>query len=358
MTQSNTADALLLPTEMESAIRSAIHAAERILCVSHVSPDGDAIGSLLGMGWILRHVGKQPTLALADKPARDFDYIPGYDSIVGADQVKDAYDLIICLDASSQDRMGDIYRPAAHSQIPLLVIDHHITNTNFGSLNWVQPKCAAVCQMLVYLADALGAPLEGNLAIALLTGLITDTLGFRTSNTDAAVLQAAMRLTAGGASIHQIVARTLNSRTFSGMRLWGDVLSETKLEGRVIWATVSQAQRKAAHAQDSDGEGLSGFLISAQEADISATFIERTDRAGETVVECSFRAKPGFDVSEVALGYGGGGHPPAAGCTLAGDLQTVAADVVAALRQARQTQAGKQQRERQLARREELFANG
>lgn len=338
MTQTSTAGALFLPPEIESAIRSAILPAERILCVSHVSPDGDAIGSLLGMGWILGHLNKQPTLALADKPSADFAYIPGFDQIVGASAVADTYDLIICLDASSADRMGSVYRPALHSQTPLLVIDHHITNTNFGTLNWVAPGCAAVCQMLVYLADALGAPIEGGLAVALLTGLITDTLGLRTSNTDAHVLQAAMRLTEGGATIHEIVARTIQSRSFAGMRLWGAILSEAKLQERVIWATISQAQRKRAGAQEKEGEGLAGFLVSAKEADIGATFTERFNSAGERVVECSFRAKPGFDVSQVALSLGGGGHPPAAGCTLAGPLEDVAVQVSNALKDARRSQ--------------------
>lgn len=338
MTEASTAGALFLPPEIESAMRSAINVAERILCVSHVSPDGDAIGSLLGMGWILRYLGKQPTLALADRPSADFAYIPGFEQIVGASAVADVYDLIICLDASSQDRMGAIYRPALHAGIPLLVIDHHITNTNFGSNNWVEPRCAAVCQMLVYLADALGAPMAGNLAVALLTGLITDTLGFRTPNTDAHVLQAAMRLTDGGAVIHEIVARTLQSRSYAGMHLWGMILSEAKLQGRVIWATISRAQRKRAGAEEGDGEGLAGFLVSAKEADIGATFTERVDKAGQTVVECSFRAKPGFDVSQVAISFGGGGHPPAAGCTVTGGLEEVAAQVATALKEARRSQ--------------------
>ncbi len=343
MTQTSTAGALFLPPEIESAIRSAIDPAQKILCVSHVSPDGDAIGSLLGIGWILRHLGKQPTLALADKPSADFNFIPGFEKIVGPGAVADTYDLIICLDASSQDRMGNVYRPAAHGSIPLLVIDHHITNTNFGTLNWVEPGCAAVCQMLVYLADAMDAPLNGGLAVALLTGLITDTLGLRTSNTDANVLQAAMHLTDGGAILHEIVARTILSRSFAGMRLWGLILSEAKLQDRVIWATISRDQRKAAGAQDGEGEGLAGFLVSAKEADIGATFTERVDKAGATVVECSFRAKPGFDVSQVALSFGGGGHPPAAVCTLTGPLTEVAAQVSAALQQARRSQLAEHQ---------------
>jgi len=198
--------------------------------------------------------------------------------------------------------------------------------------------------MLVYLADTLDVPLAGNLAEALLTGLITDTLCFRTPNTNAHVLQAAMRLTDGGAQIQAIVARTLHSRTYAGLRLWGLILGDAELQNRVIWATVSLAQRKQVGAHNGEGEGLAGFLLSAKEADIGATFSERVNKAGQTVVECSFRAKPGFDVSQIALAYGGGGHPPAAGCTLTGKLDEVAAEVATALRNARKTQAAEHKR--------------
>lgn len=340
MSHSQSQGALFLPQEIESALRAAIESAENILCVSHVSPDGDAIGSLLGMGWILRHLGKEPTLALADKPSLDFGYIPGFDEIVGPGRVQREYDLIICLDAGSRDRMGSIYRAEVHGAIPLAVIDHHKTNTRFGSINWVEPRCAAVCQMLVYLADALGAPLRGPLAVALLTGLITDTLCFRTSSTNEHVLEAATRLTEGGASIAHVVSQTLQRRSYTSVRLWGTILSEARVEEGVIWSLYPLARRKELGAQDRDTEGLANFLLSAKEADISATFSERVNNAGERVVECSFRAKPGFDVSQVAVAFGGGGHAPAAGCRLTGSLDQVAANVVAALRQARREQVG------------------
>lgn len=338
MTQAPSPGALYLPPETESALRVAIESAQTILCISHISPDGDAIGSLLGMGWILRHLGKEPTLALADRPSSDFDYIPGFREIVGPGQVQNRYDLIICLDAGSQDRMGSVYKEQAHAGIPLIVIDHHVTNTRFGTINWIEPRCAAVCQMLVYLADALGAPLSGPLALSLLTGLITDTLCFRTSSTDEFVLQAATRLTEGGASIAHVVAHTLQRRSFSSVRLWGAILHSAQVEDGVIWALYPLARRVEMGAKDRDTEGLANFLLSAKEADISATFSERVTNAGEQVVECSFRAKPGFDVSQVAVALGGGGHAPAAGCRLSGPLEEVAGNVVAALRQARQQQ--------------------
>ena len=306
--------------------------AETILCISHVSPDGDALGSLLGMGHLLTALGKRPTLALHDKAPADFSFMPGFETIIGPAQVEDVYDLIVVLDASSRDRMGDVYRADAHGAIPMLVIDHHITNTNFGLVNWVDPSCAAACQMLVLLADDLSVPLSQDLAICLLTGLVTDTLCFRTPNTDARVLEAAMRLVEAGANLADIAARTVNSLPFRVFNLWGQVFPHIGFEDGVIWAPVSMANMEIAGVEPGEDGSLSSKLIMANEADISATFVEKINRQGIAVVECSFRAKPGFDVAQLALSYGGGGHPPAAGCTIEGELYAVTERVVADLR--------------------------
>lgn len=326
-----------LDIENLNRVADAIEAADNILCVSHVAPDGDAIGSLLGAGWMLRHLGKTPTLALHDPVPEGLRFLPGADQVIGPQDVGADYDLILCLDASSPDRMGKVYRAADHDHIPLAVVDHHVTNTRFGTANWVEPGCAAACQMLVYLADALEVPLTGSLAECLLTGTVTDTLGFRTSNTSADVMEAAMRLMRGGASLPEITAQTLNRRPVRELKLWGLVLPDMQLEDGVIWVTASRAQLAAAGAEPADLR-LASILVSAVEANISATFIERLGEAGEQVVECSFRAKPGFDVSDVAFELGGGGHPPASGCTLPGELEEVTAMVVARLKAAHAAQ--------------------
>lgn len=320
---------------------AALRQADDILCVSHVSPDGDAYGSLLGMGLLLRHLSKRPVLAMHDRTPREFQSMPGAGEIIGPAAVGAGYDLIIVLDTSSMDRVGAVYQPALHEHTAVLVIDHHITNTNFGQINWVATDCAATCQMLVYLADALAAPLTGKLAECLLTGIVTDTLCFRTSNTTSDVLEAAMRLMRGGADLVHITQRLLTQRSFSLFKLWGQVLQHLHLEDGVIWTTISQAEMKRAGNPTNDGQ-LSSTLITATEANMSATFAEKRDEQGRAVVECSFRARPGFDVATTALTFGGGGHPAASGCTLPGALNEVAPPVVAALKAAHQAQLATQ----------------
>ncbi len=330
-------------TEPPPELLAAIQEARTVLCISHVGPDGDAIGSLTGLGWLLQALGKAPTLALADPVPEDFHFVPGQERIVGPDGVGPVYDLAICVDASSPDRMGPVYRPQVHSRFPLAVIDHHVTNTFFGQIHWVDPSAAATCQMLATLAQALDVPLAGPLAECLLTGLVTDTLGFRTSNTDTRVLATAIQLMEGGADLNQIVNMTLRRRPFAMVRLWSMVLPTVTLEEGVIWVVIRQSQREAAGVPENASPGLAGFLVEVREADISATFTERVRENGQVEVECSFRAKPGFDVSQVAFAFGGGGHPPAAGCTLPGSPDQVVPQVVAALQALRRSQLAQEE---------------
>ena len=160
-----------VPVAPPPLLLNLLETSHHILCISHVSPDGDAVGSLLGLGGILRAMGKRPVLALQDELAPEYQFLPGVQTIIGPAEVAHSYDLIVCLDTSSIDRMGSAYCPEFHDRIPLIVIDHHITNTFFGTENWVDAESAATCQMLVRLADRLDVPLTEEIAVALLTGL-------------------------------------------------------------------------------------------------------------------------------------------------------------------------------------------
>ncbi len=329
-----------IPFTPNADVIAALKAGEDILCVSHIAPDGDAVGSLLGMGWILRALGKSPTLTLQDAVPVEHRVLPGAKDVITSNTAsyetsvrQHKFDLVICLDASSQDRMGDAYNNSVHESAELVVIDHHITNTHFGDVNWVEPQCAATCQMLVYLADMLEVALTGALAECLLTGIVTDTLAFRTSNTTPEVLEAATQCMEGGISLNKITQRTLNRRPFSILKIWSQALAHMQLQDGIIWAPVTLDELHEHGAENLD-LNLSSFLVTADEADISAVFIEKAEN-GAMAVECSFRAKPGFDVASVAFSLGGGGHPAASGCTITGTLDEVIADVVPMLQKAR-----------------------
>lgn len=315
-----------------------IRQSKQILVVSHLNPDGDAYGSLLGMTHMLRTLGKAAEPAMHDPLLPEFEFLPGAAGIRAPRQVQAGYDLIVALDASSIDRLGDVYHEGKHAGIPLAVIDHHSTNTYYGTVNWVEGGCAATCQMLAYLAGALGIAMSPALAECLLTGIITDTLCFRTSNTTPAVLETAMHLQEAGANLPVLVERTLNRMPYSTLKLWGLALPEARLEDGVLWVAVRREQIAAA-GQPNDEIKLNSIFATVVEADISAVFTEKIGKSGRSAVECSFRARPGFAVGELALSFGGGGHPAASGCTIEGALAEVVALVVPALKEMRRKQA-------------------
>jgi len=297
-------------------IEELLSSSGRILVVTHVAPDGDAIGSLLGLGWLLRAQGKEVTLACEDRLPHVYAWLPGSKEIV--QQGTGSYDLLISLDCSDERRMGSVF-DERFATISLLNIDHHVTNTLFGTVNWVDPSSVATSQLILTLADALGWAVDQGVASCLLTGLVTDTRSFRTHNVDTVAMRAALRLMEAGASLSEITARVLDQRPLASIRLWGQALTRLHLEGDVLWTEVTRDMRERWALDENGDSGLANFLSEVREPKVVVVFTERD--SGK--IDVGMRSVPGYDVSEVALQLGGGGHPQAAGCTLEGDLNTV-----------------------------------
>ena len=221
------------------------------LAISHISPDGDAIGSLLGFGWVLRSANPNGftqsagtlTLACADPVPAQFQWLPGASEIISAPPAG-PWDVVVGLDASDGACLGSPFRPADFGAAPIVVIDHHVTNLRFGTLNYVDPSAVATSQIVVDLADALGAPIGQEAATCLLTGLVMDTLGFRTSNVTPQVMAVAMRLMEAGANLAEITERSLNHKPLNTLRLWGQALANVQINGRVVWASITRQMRE------------------------------------------------------------------------------------------------------------------
>lgn len=309
------------PPELQR-IGDEIDRARRVLALAHVGPDGDAIGSLLALGALLRELGKDVTLACQDAVPEGLAWLPGSSAIVR--RGSGAYDLVISLDCSDERRMGDVYEDALRP-LPLINVDHHVTNTYFGAINWVDPSAVATAQMVLALAEALDWPLSQPVAVCLLTGLVTDTRSFRTANVDAAAFQAGLRLVEAGASLGEITRQALGQRPFASVRLWGEAIDSAVMEDGVLWTEVTQAMRQRWSLGENGDSGLANFLSGVREAQIVIVFTERDDGT----VDVGMRSSPGYDVSGVAITLGGGGHPQASGCTIHADLPQARARVLA-----------------------------
>jgi len=308
---------------------SLLGSANRILLITHITPDGDAIGGLLALGRTLRKLGKDVTLSCSDAVPGRFAYLPGCADIVH--QVNGVFDLIVSLDCSDLRRVGPIYRSEQWRDVPFLNIDHHVTNMRFGTHNWVEPAFVATSEMVLELCDRLGVPLDVELARCLLYGIIGDTQGLRTDNVTPELLAKVMRLMQAGAPLAEIMDQVFNRRPFNLLRAWAKTLEMMRLEDGVVWAVLSRRARQEAGWPDTDMQGLSNFLIAVDEASLSAVFVERDDGR----VEVGMRARAPYDVARVAFALGGGGHPPAAGCVIDGPLNVAVDRVVAVLKSQR-----------------------
>ncbi len=314
-------------------IAALIERGRRIMVFTHIAPDGDAIGSLLGLGHLLRSRGKEVALIEADTIPPELQGLPGAAAI--SNTLPDgAWDLVIALDASDAPRLGPVFNAEAFDGTPVVVVDHHVTNLQFGAYNWVDSRAAATSQIIVHLADAWGVPINTDAAICLLTGLVTDTRGFRTSNVTVDVMTTAIRLMERGANLAVITERTLDYKPLASIRLWGPALADVHLEGSIVWTHVTQAMRAQTGAANGHDGGLVSFLLSAPEASIAAVFTEKADGR----IDVGMRSRPGFDVAAVALSLGGGGHPQAAGCTVDGPLPAAEERVLAALREVKHSE--------------------
>ncbi len=315
-------------------IEHAISKASNVLVITHVDPDGDAIGSLTAVGLMLLQQGKQITLACDDNVPERFQYLSLTERVQKKLSNNAQYDLIIGVDCGDELRMGNVYANFPHEKPMIINIDHHITNTEFGNLNLVNPTATSTTEMLFTLFQELEIEITTELAQSLLTGLVTDTLAFRVVGVTAKTLEVASALMKAGANLPQITMKALNIRPYSTLRLWRTGLNHVNLEDGVAWSTISNQEREKAGFRGQSSGGLVNFLADVQEAGIGVVLMEVDDGA----IRVGFRARPPYDVSVIARKLGGGGHPLASGCTLNEPLEVAETIIVEACKEAiRQT---------------------
>lgn len=314
-----------MDSQLNAAIKARIEAANSILVVSHVRPDGDAIGSLLALGLALQGAGKNVQMVLNDGAPGAFRHLPGWDQVRKEPQGE--VDLFITVDCADFRRTGKQFE---NFRKPEINIDHHVTNERFGQLNLIESEAVATAAILTDYLPEWGLTITPEVAAALTTGIITDTLGFHTSNTSPAALRQTAVLMETGIDMPDLYQRALLSHSFQAARYWGAGLSSLKSDGGIVYATLTMADRKAVGYGGNDDADLINFISSIEGYQIGMIFVEQHDKH----VKISWRAlQPGVDVSKIAKQFDGGGHAAAAGADIAGTLEDIQARVLQATRE-------------------------
>jgi phosphoesterase RecJ-like protein len=304
-----------------------------VLLACHVNPDGDALGSMLGVGLALRTLGFQRVQAtfpgVLEVP-EPFATLPGLELLVPASQTDPAPDLMMCFDAASVSRLGEVADRIGSAGVTV-VLDHHASNTGFGTIHLVDPQAAATAVVAADLLARLGVELDAAIAECLYVALVTDTVSFKSGMTTPVVHELAARLLATGIDPADISLRVFDTRPYGAVRLYGDVLTRARLEpaaagGRGLVWTYATLADLAQHGQRPYVlEPLIDAVRCTAEADVSCV----VKQVAEKEWAVSMRSKGASDVSAVAVALGGGGHRLAAGFTGYGDLAEVVDAILA-----------------------------
>lgn len=312
-----------------SALLDLIRERNSFVITSHERPDGDAIGSSLGLMHLLEAMGKTASVVFLDMIPPNFHFLPGVERILCTLPSADA---MIFLECDSIGR-SSIDRKEFDAQRPDLTIniDHHRSGRPFADFNWIDPDAAAVGTMIYDLALAAGVAITPAMADCLYAAILTDTGSFNYPSTVASTFAMAERLIQSGTSANRIARAIYFCNPPSKVRLLGIALSNLQIEWEVSWSYVTLADMERVGASVEDCEGVANHLIGI--AGIEAAAFLR-ELPGSEQFRLSLRSRGTLDVSKVAEHFGGGGHHSASGCTIDGSLTTVTESIVDHLRAA------------------------
>lgn len=300
--------------QTSASIKEALLGSEKPLLLAHIRPDGDAIGSMVGLALALRQKGKKPQLVISGGLPQRFNFVTGSESVTT--KINNNHDLVVSLDCANYARLSSSTNPSLRVDIN---IDHHITNEKYAELNFVLPNYAATTAILAKFLEEWDYKITTDVADALLMGMITDTIGFRTDNVNPEYLHLTANLLNKGANLAEMYHQGLTIHSATASKIWGYALSRLVVEDTLAWTTILIEDRKKAAYNGMDDADLTNHLSSLENIDISVLFNEQK---GDKV-KVSWRSNDKYDVTVIAMIYKGGGHPRAAGATVDGKLDEV-----------------------------------
>lgn len=308
------------------AILEMIRQGERFLVCSHSRPDGDAVGSVLAMGMLLKAMGKRVDMVTADRIPAVYRNLPHAGEIRTAMRVPGPYDAAILLECDGLERT----RLRGLEKFFIVNLDHHATGSEWGHLNWIDRDAASVGELVFRLICASGVPFTPEMATCLYVTVLTDTGGFCYGSTRASTFALAEELVRAGADPVRIAQDVYFSMPPAKLHLLGAALGNLHLEGSLAWLWIRHQDMVRFSASEEDCEGIVNYALSIQGVE-AAVFLREL---AENRIRLSLRGKGRIDVAEIAEKLGGGGHENAAGCTLDGPLDRALEVILARLRTA------------------------
>jgi phosphoesterase RecJ-like protein len=313
---------------MLSQVVELIEAKGKFAITSHRRPDGDSLGSSLGLYWLLRALNKDVEVIMRDPAPNAYQQLPGAANVRVTPAVDDSYDAVFVIECS------DVTRPGLDDLEKQFVvnIDHHATTALFGKINWLDSTASAVGEMIYNLCKATGVRVTKEIAECVYTALITDTGSFHFSNTTERTFKVASELLRTGVKPAKAAEAVFASYPWSRIQLMGAVLSTARRDstGRVALLRHSLEMQAAAHSSDEDADGFVNYPLTVGE--VEAVAMLRESEPG--VYRTSLRSKGDVNVAKVAEKFGGGGHRNAAGCTLRGTWEEAEEKIIGLLQDA------------------------
>ncbi len=304
----------LLPDEARE-IAQLIRDHQSFLIIGHLRPDGDCLGSCLGLYEGLLALNKSVRFYTAGPVPETFFYLAYFDAIETTYPADEKFDVVLCVDTADENRVHRGYEPTG----VVAVIDHHISNSRFGAVNWVDGAATAAAEQIYRLLGVLDVEVTPSIATSLYTGIMTDSGGFRFGNTTETTFRVASDLVASGAQPAKVAEAVWSSRSPGSVKISALVLSTVNYEfdGRLAWNEVTRQMISTAGATDEDADGLSGEMRSITGVEVAILFSETADEQ----CRIGFRSRGDVNVSELAGLLGGGGHRAASGATIAEEYQ-------------------------------------
>jgi phosphoesterase RecJ-like protein len=316
------------------ALLNAIGSADHLLVTTHADPDGDAIGSLLAMGLGLTRLGKQVSFYVESPIPAVYQFLPAVDRIRRRLPPAGTCDAAVVLDCGDGSRVGEGW-PVV-SRIPVVLnIDHHVSNTGFGSHRLIEGTACATAEIVYRLIRRMGVCIDRDIATCIYTGILTDTGSFRFANTNAASFAISREMTELGVEPHEVARHVYGSYSLGRIKLLNLALNSIEISpnGKLSLMTVTRGMMEETQTQAEDADGLINYARRIEDVRVAALIQEqvngRAPAGAPGRFHVSLRSDGSVDVAALAGTYGGGGHHSAAGFQIDATLADIKSRLMA-----------------------------